>query len=137
MVPRSTPAPTKNVPGSGRTERGGPYAEMIPYLRQNPVETNAFLEKDPNDASTRAIQSTLMHETADKLFHEKKYKDACMNYIKAAAAMLGRDLPINGPFSLKEYEKVTPDWQLADMMACLNGAAESLVPLRQYKQVRP
>ncbi|KAJ7491355.1 hypothetical protein B0H11DRAFT_1007662 [Mycena galericulata] len=58
-----------------------------------------------------------------------------MTYIKAAVVMLGRDdLPTNGPFILKEYRRLTPDWQMSDLMACLNGAADSLEHLRQYKQ---
>ncbi|KAF7345724.1 hypothetical protein MVEN_01592500 [Mycena venus] len=71
---------------------------------------------------------------ADTLFEEKKYKDACMEYIKGAVAMLGRDLPANGPYNFPEYERLAPHWQMSDTMACLNGAAESLVHLRQYKQ---
>ncbi|KAJ7101982.1 hypothetical protein C8R44DRAFT_988292 [Mycena epipterygia] len=85
-------------------------------------------------ADGRHLQCSMVRETADKLFKEKKYKDACMYYIKAAVLMLGRDLPTTGPFNLPEYQSLSPHWQMVDMMACLDGAAESLFELRQYKQ---
>jgi hypothetical protein len=85
----------------------------------------------------RLINCGITRTMADDLAKEKKYKDACVNYIKAAAQMLGRDLPIqpNGPFHLPEYQQLEPGMAMFDMMQCLNGAADCLVMLRQYKQV--
>ncbi|KAJ7470995.1 hypothetical protein FB451DRAFT_1135262 [Mycena latifolia] len=120
--------------GGGGNLNTRPWADNIAYLRNNPSEAAKFLQKGLTDSSTRYIHSTLIRDTADKLFKEKKYKDACVSYVKAAAALLGRDLPFTGPFSLSEYERLNPSWEMADMMGCLNGAAECLEKLRQYKQ---
>ncbi|KAJ7737096.1 hypothetical protein B0H16DRAFT_1466367 [Mycena metata] len=88
-----------------------------------------------SEGGLRRFQSSMLREeSADPLFKAKKYKDACMNYIKAAALMLRRDLPTNGPFRLPEYARLSANYELTEMLACLNGAAESLLHLRQYKQ---
>ncbi|KAJ7025526.1 hypothetical protein C8F04DRAFT_1223292 [Mycena alexandri] len=88
-----------------------------------------------SEGQFRQFQSSMLRqESADPLFKAKKYKDACMNYLKAATLMLGRELPINGPFYLPEYARLAANYELADTLACLNGAAESLLHLRQYKQ---
>ncbi|KAJ6579160.1 hypothetical protein DFH09DRAFT_1260524 [Mycena vulgaris] len=111
-----------------------PWAESIARFRKNPTDASEFLQKRLTDSGTRYIQSTLIRDAADKLFKEEQYKDACVNYVKAAATLLGRDLPTNGPFNLAEYAGLKASWEMADMMGCLNGAAESLAKLRQYKQ---
>jgi hypothetical protein len=124
--------------GLGIGESGGPttrpWASKIAHLRQNPPEATTFLNNQGTDIATRYVQSTLIRDAADELFKAKNYKDACMTYMRAAVVMIGRELPINGPFNLAEYARLDK-WELADMLGCLSGAAESLVKLRQYKQV--
>ncbi|KAJ7024546.1 hypothetical protein C8F04DRAFT_1131316 [Mycena alexandri] len=88
-------------------------------------------------SNTRIAKCGLFRRVADKLVKEKNYKEACVTYIKAAAAAIGRDeLPIeaNAPFNVPEYQRLKPDWPMTDMMECLNGAAECLAKLRQFKQ---
>ncbi|KAJ7809118.1 hypothetical protein B0H14DRAFT_3760132 [Mycena olivaceomarginata] len=84
----------------------------------------------------RFAQSMVIREWADKLMKEGQYQDAFLNYIKSATVVLGRGLPTqpNGPFNLQEYERLELKWAMSDTMSCLNGAAECLVKLRQYKQ---
>ncbi|KAJ7218173.1 hypothetical protein C8J57DRAFT_1395242 [Mycena rebaudengoi] len=98
------------------------------------METILNLTENLSEARIRHLQGIAIRSNADTLFKEKKYKDACMEYIMAAVAMIGTNLPINGPFNLPEYERLPAHWEMADTMACLNGAAESLANLRQYKQ---
>ncbi|KAJ6534132.1 hypothetical protein B0H19DRAFT_439818 [Mycena capillaripes] len=85
----------------------------------------------------RIMACGMVRATADQFVKEKKYKEACVNYIKAASMILGRDLPIqpHGPFRLREYEQLVAGLPMQEMMQCLNGAAESLAALKQYKQV--
>ncbi|KAJ7744035.1 hypothetical protein DFH07DRAFT_890558 [Mycena maculata] len=82
------------------------------------------------------VQCFMIRDEADKLLKEKKYQDACVNYLKGATLMLGRNLPTepNAPFNLVEYERLDTSWALSDTMAFLNGAAECLAKLRKYKQ---
>ncbi|KAJ7155681.1 hypothetical protein C8R46DRAFT_1004896 [Mycena filopes] len=84
--------------------------------------------------SGHVMGEMLRRKAADPLFKEKKYKDAFRNYIKAACSILGRELPTNGPFHIPEYGQLDVYNQLPDTLACLNGAAECLVHLGQYKQ---
>ncbi|KAJ6453239.1 hypothetical protein C8R47DRAFT_1229114 [Mycena vitilis] len=81
-------------------------------------------------------QFTLALETAEKLAKEKKHKDARDQYIKAAAVLVGRDLPFepNSPYNLREYEQLDVGWAMSNVMRCLNGAAESLAMLKRYKE---
>ncbi|KAJ7685845.1 hypothetical protein B0H17DRAFT_1225452 [Mycena rosella] len=120
--------------GSMAGPNSRPWAEKVARLRKSPVEAAELLNKRPTDGTTRYIQSTLIRDAADKHFKDAKYKDASVSYIKAAVVMLGRDLPTNGPFDLAEYTTLNPSWEMADLMGCLNGAAESLERLRQYTQ---
>ncbi|KAJ7082935.1 hypothetical protein B0H15DRAFT_852091 [Mycena belliarum] len=111
-----------------------PWANRIALLRASPSEAAQFLKKRMTDRGTRYIQCILIRDTADKLFKEKKYKESSVKYVQAGALLLGRGIPFNGPFHLAEYEDLAASWEVADMMGCLNGAAESLAELRQYKQ---
>ncbi|KAJ7640081.1 hypothetical protein DFH06DRAFT_1053126 [Mycena polygramma] len=85
-------------------------------------------------AGTPHMKCTLIRGTADTFLKDKKHNEAHLEYIKAAVAMLGRNLPTDGPFHFPQYERLKPNWEMTDTMACLNGAAESLWHLRQYKQ---
>ncbi|KAJ7473606.1 hypothetical protein B0H11DRAFT_2174202 [Mycena galericulata] len=89
---------------------------------------------DPRES--RLVQYVVIRDVADKLTKEKKYKEACVNYIKAATVLLGRDLPTqaNGPFILREYEHLEPSREFPGVMACLNGAADCLAMLKEHKQ---
>jgi hypothetical protein len=114
-----------------------PWANKIAELRRNPTMVTALLNSATKHRSVRYVKSILLRDAADKLFQDQNYKDASARYFMAARVMIGRDLPTgNGPFKLPEYACLSAGWQLADMMACLNGAAASLVKLEQYKQVR-
>ncbi|KAF7332954.1 hypothetical protein MVEN_02401300 [Mycena venus] len=114
-----------------------PFADPLINGAMNDAMKQFYGDKAPDPARTRLVKCTFIRDMADKLVKEKKYKDASATYIMAAAALIGRDLPIqpNGPFHLPEYEQLEPAMALQDMMLCLNNTAESLVKLRRYKEV--
>ncbi|KAJ7243080.1 hypothetical protein C8J57DRAFT_1367162 [Mycena rebaudengoi] len=111
-----------------------PWSYNTDHIRKNPIEAAVFLSKSANDGASRYIQSTLLREEADKLFKLKKYKDASAKYVKAANTMIGREISFHGPFRLDKYENLDATWELVDMLACVNGSAESLTELREYKE---
>lgn len=83
----------------------------------------------------RLVKCGITRHAADKLAEQKDYAAAFQSYIDAATTIIGRDLPINGPFNLTEYEQLEPGWPMADALGCLNDAADCLVKLREYKEV--
>ncbi|KAJ7679551.1 hypothetical protein DFH06DRAFT_1465584 [Mycena polygramma] len=96
----------------------------------------AFANVSLGPEKDRMLHSSLALEIADKLVKDKNFKDACVHYIKAAAVILGRDVPFhpNSPYHLPAYEQLELRWAMSDVMRCLNGAAECLMKLKQYKQ---
>ncbi|KAJ7740097.1 hypothetical protein B0H16DRAFT_1676390 [Mycena metata] len=110
---------------------------MDPNSLLDPRVEAAWSDMNSTPRTARIAECGLFRHLADKMAKEKNYKDAATTYIKAAAAAVGRDqLPVEGeaPYIVAEYQRLEPDWPMTDMMECLNGAAECLARLRQYKQ---
>ncbi|KAJ7187189.1 hypothetical protein C8R46DRAFT_1025093 [Mycena filopes] len=108
-----------------------------PWLKGVESPRGGISTESVNPRQARIAKCDFLRNAGDKLMKEKNYKEACVKYVTAAAAAVGRDqLPIeaNAPFILPEYQRLEPDWPMTDMMECLNGATECLVQLGQYKQ---
>lgn len=103
-------------------------------------ETEAFLNANVTGEESHLFHCNIWKNRAEKSLEARQYDDARSGYLKAIAALLGKNFKVplpaeEGGVVSAAYSKLTA-WERIDLMACCNGVARCMKELKDTEGVR-
>lgn len=130
-----TPTGIRFPKGMGIDANTRPGESRLQRLIANPIEGDAFLERNDHTSLSSSLKCNLLRARADVCLKKREYRKAAETYLSAAEAQCGTTLPPRGTRS-RIYAKLDVCWGVEDLVACLTGAAKALMEMGDYAQVR-
>ncbi|KAJ7644804.1 hypothetical protein FB45DRAFT_1116634 [Roridomyces roridus] len=137
--PLRPPAPTPPTsaraffaPNAAATGRR-PQNDRIQMLARNLDGLDDLCPPNATHRATCFVRSNVWKTKAEKEWAAKMYGDARQSYMRAASEMLGEPVPGVGEVRSAGHASLGKDWDVVDLLACLNGVVECSRQLKDYE----